>query len=186
MLNITRGKIDRALKVVAYGSEGIGKTTFAAAFPEPLFIDTEGGAVLHMLKTTAPLRPGCPCPDAPAADGRLHLGEVYFSEVLPGHVKGWKRHRRQTQHFAVPSGRMALVLYDDRPQSPTQGVLCRLELGRPDAYALLRIPTGVWYAFAAVGDKPALLCNGADIPHDPDEGETLPLDSPRIPYSWER
>ena len=42
MLNITTGKIDRALKVVAYGSEGIGKTTFAAAFPEPLFIDTEG------------------------------------------------------------------------------------------------------------------------------------------------
>lgn len=149
-------------------------------------IDTEGGAVLHMLKTTAPLRPGCPCPDAPAADGRLHLGEVYFSEVLPGHVRGWKRHTRQTQHFAVPSGRMALVLYDDRPQSPTQSVLCRLELGRPDAYALLRIPTGVWYAFAAVGDKPALLCNGADIPHDPDEGESLPLDSPRIPYSWDR
>ena len=39
MLNITSGKIDRALKVVVYGSEGIGKTTFAAAFPEPLFID---------------------------------------------------------------------------------------------------------------------------------------------------
>lgn len=36
MLNITKGKIDRALKVVAYGSEGIGKTTFAATFPEPL------------------------------------------------------------------------------------------------------------------------------------------------------
>ena len=47
MLNITKGKIDRALKVVAYGSEGIGKTTFAAAFPEPLFIDTEGGTA-HM------------------------------------------------------------------------------------------------------------------------------------------
>ena len=42
MLNITKGIIDRDLKVVAYGSEGIGKTTFAA-FPEPLFIDTEGG-----------------------------------------------------------------------------------------------------------------------------------------------
>jgi GTPase SAR1 family protein len=47
MLNITKGKIDRALKVVAYGSEGIGKTTFAATFPEPLFIDTESGTA-HM------------------------------------------------------------------------------------------------------------------------------------------
>ncbi len=30
------------LKVVVYGPEGIGKSTFAAHFPEPLFIDTEG------------------------------------------------------------------------------------------------------------------------------------------------
>ena len=43
MLNITEGKINRAEKVVIYGSEGIGKTTIAAQFPNPLFIDTEGG-----------------------------------------------------------------------------------------------------------------------------------------------
>ena len=43
MLNITEGKIKRAEKVVIYGSEGIGKTTIAAQFPNPLFIDTEGG-----------------------------------------------------------------------------------------------------------------------------------------------
>ena len=56
---------------------------------------------------------------------------------------------------------------------------------RPDAYALLRVPVGVWYAFAAMGHSPALLCNGADIPHDPQEGERLPLGDPRIPYAWE-
>ena len=43
MLNITKGKIDRAVKTVIYGSEGIGKSTFASQFPDPLFIDTEGG-----------------------------------------------------------------------------------------------------------------------------------------------
>ena len=41
-MNITRGKIASAQKVVIYGPEGIGKSTFAAQFPEPLFIDTEG------------------------------------------------------------------------------------------------------------------------------------------------
>lgn len=41
-MNITRGKIQSAKKVVIYGAEGIGKSTFAAQFPEPLFIDTEG------------------------------------------------------------------------------------------------------------------------------------------------
>ena len=47
MLNITKGKIDRAQKVVIYGSEGIGKSSLAAEFPNPLFIDTEGGTA-HM------------------------------------------------------------------------------------------------------------------------------------------
>ena len=43
-LNITRGKVQRPQKVVVYGPEGIGKTTFASNFPNPLFIDTEGGS----------------------------------------------------------------------------------------------------------------------------------------------
>lgn len=41
-MKITKGKIASAQKVVIYGPEGIGKSTFAAQFPEPLFIDTEG------------------------------------------------------------------------------------------------------------------------------------------------
>jgi len=43
MLKISNGRIDRAIKTVVYGSEGIGKSTFASKFPDPLFIDTEGG-----------------------------------------------------------------------------------------------------------------------------------------------
>lgn len=43
-LNITRGVVPRAQKVVVYGVEGIGKTTLAAQFPDPLFVDTEGGS----------------------------------------------------------------------------------------------------------------------------------------------
>ena len=41
-MEITRGKIPCAKKVVIYGPEGIGKSTFASQFPEPVFIDTEG------------------------------------------------------------------------------------------------------------------------------------------------
>ena len=43
MLNISKGKINRAVKTVIYGTEGVGKSTLAAQFPEPLFIDVEGG-----------------------------------------------------------------------------------------------------------------------------------------------
>ena len=41
-MQITRGKIPSAKKVVIYGPEGIGKSTFASRFPDPVFIDTEG------------------------------------------------------------------------------------------------------------------------------------------------
>ncbi|MBQ9046779.1 MAG: ATP-binding protein [Solobacterium sp.] len=40
---ITKGKIPSAIRLVAYGAEGIGKSTFASKFPNPLFIDVEGG-----------------------------------------------------------------------------------------------------------------------------------------------
>lgn len=49
-MNITQGKINCAQKVVIYGPEGIGKTTFAAAFPKPLFIDTEGSTKKYNVK----------------------------------------------------------------------------------------------------------------------------------------
>ena len=41
-MNIIRGKLPSAKKIVIYGPEGIGKSTFASRFPDPVFIDTEG------------------------------------------------------------------------------------------------------------------------------------------------
>ena len=41
-MKITKGKIRTAIKVVVYGQEGVGKSTFASKFPDPVFIDTEG------------------------------------------------------------------------------------------------------------------------------------------------
>ena len=41
-MQITRGIKARAQKVVIYGPEGIGKSSFAVQFPDPVFIDTEG------------------------------------------------------------------------------------------------------------------------------------------------
>ena len=41
-MEITKGRQNVPYKVVVYGPEGIGKSTFASQFPDPLFIDTEG------------------------------------------------------------------------------------------------------------------------------------------------
>ncbi|MGN0114126.1 MAG: ATP-binding protein [Acutalibacteraceae bacterium] len=41
-MDIITGIIQKAQKVVIYGPEGIGKSTLASQFPNPVFIDTEG------------------------------------------------------------------------------------------------------------------------------------------------
>ena len=84
-------------------------------------IPTDGGPVMHMMRPASPLFG--------------EIGEVYFSEVEPGCVKAWKCHTRQTQRFAVPVGQLKIVLYDDRPESPTRGRIMEVLLGRPDNYA---------------------------------------------------
>lgn len=46
-MKIISGTIKKYQKVVIYGPEGIGKSSFAAQFPRPLFIDTEA-STMHM------------------------------------------------------------------------------------------------------------------------------------------
>lgn len=53
MLNISSGRIQKPQKVVIYGPEGIGKTSFAARFPDPVFIDTEGSTYHMDVKRTS-------------------------------------------------------------------------------------------------------------------------------------
>lgn len=133
-------------------------------------ISDERGAVLHMLRSDAP--------------DFTRFGECYFSEVAPGAIKAWKRHRLQTQNLAAPVGRIRIAIYDDREGSGTRGKLQVLELGRPDAYLRLRIPPGLWYGFQCISATPALLANCADLPHEPAESEQRALEDPGIPYRW--
>lgn len=54
-MEITSGKIPSAKKVVLYGPEGIGKSTFASKFPNPVFIDTEGSTKeMDVMRLPAP------------------------------------------------------------------------------------------------------------------------------------
>ncbi len=130
----------------------------------------ERGAVLHHMRSDAP--------------EFTSFSECYFSEMLPGAVKAWKRHRAQTQNLAVPIGRVRFVVYDDRSSSPTHGTLQVVELGRPDDYNRLSIPRGLWYGFTCLGSQPALIANCADLLHDPDDAELVPENDPGIPYRW--
>ena len=133
-------------------------------------IPDERGKVMHMLR--------CDDPDYKA------FGEIYFSWVNPGVVKGWHLHREMTLHYSVPFGQIKLVLYDDREDSSTRGELMEIFSG-PESYQLIRIPPRVWNGFKGIGVTPALVANCSDIPHRAGEIERKdPFDS-SIPYRWE-
>jgi dTDP-4-dehydrorhamnose 3,5-epimerase len=134
-----------------------------------LQIPDERGKVMRMLRRTD--------------DFYQEFGEVYFSVVFPGVIKGWHRHRRMTLNYAVPFGRIKLVLYDDRPQSPTHGVVQEIFLGQ-DNYSLVQVPPMIWNGFKGCGVTEAIVCNCATIVHDPDEIERLDPLSNHIPYDW--
>lgn len=111
------------------------------------------------------------------------FGEIYFSVVNPGVVKGWHLHRTMTLNYAVPVGEIRLVLYDARDGSATRGTVQEIHLGGDD-YKLVRVPPGVWNAFLGLGERPALVANCATEPHDPAEIVRRPARAPEIPYEW--
>jgi dTDP-4-dehydrorhamnose 3,5-epimerase len=132
-------------------------------------IADERGAIFHMLRADDP--------------HFLGFGEIYFSTVYPGVIKGWHIHREMTLNYAVPVGRIKLVLYDDRPDSSTRGILEEHFVGEEN-YVLVTVPPMVWNGFKGIGSRTAVVANCATLPHDPSEIDRLdPFDS-SIPYDW--
>ena len=130
----------------------------------------ERGAIYHFLRC-----------DSPEFE---KFGEVYFSWIYPGVVKGWHRHHQMTLNYVVPAGQVKLVLYDDRQGSSTCGELQEILLGE-SSYQLVQIPPMIWNGFKGIGMQPAMVANCATLPHHPDEIERLDPSSPNIPYQWD-
>jgi len=134
-----------------------------------LRIQDERGFVMRMLRADDP--------------HFTKFGEIYFSAVYPGIIKGWHLHSRMTINYAVVQGNIKLVLYDQRADSTTYRELQEIVFGQIN-YQLVRVPPGVVNGFTAVGGAGALVANCADIPHDPAEITRIDPFTPTIPYDW--
>jgi dTDP-4-dehydrorhamnose 3,5-epimerase len=125
-------------------------------------IHAAGGDVLHAMKQT----------DA----GFAGFGEAYFSWVLHGAVKAWKRHTRMTMNLVVPMGRVRFVFMDDLNCTPREEVLGE------ERYVRVTVPPGIWFGFQGVATPASLILNLASIEHEPREVERrLATD---IDYNW--
>jgi dTDP-4-dehydrorhamnose 3,5-epimerase len=132
-------------------------------------IADDRGKVLHHLKATDP--------------EFENFGEIYFSTIYPGIVKGWHLHHRMIINYAVPVGMIKLVCYDDRKGSKTYGKFQEICMGQ-DNHCLVKVPPYVWNGFTCVGNTMAVVANCASIPHDPTEIERMDPHECFIKYDW--
>ena len=133
-------------------------------------IADDRGMVMHMLRA-----------DDPWFE---QFGEIYFSVVNPGKIKGWHLHRAMTLNYAVVAGRIELVCHDAREGSSTRGAVWKALLGE-EAYSLVTIPPGIWNGFRGLGPAPAIVANCATLPHDPEEIVRKDPFDPEIPHRWD-
>ena len=115
----------------------------------------------------------------------LGFGQAYVTCTLPGVIKAWYRHHQQIDQIALLRGAATVVLFDDRPQSPSAGRILECALS-DEGPALVQIPPGVWHGFQARGPEPLYLLHLNSIAQnasDPDE-DRRPPDSTEIPYAW--
>lgn len=129
----------------------------------------ERGTVMHMMKATDP--------------GFKAFGEVYCSTIYPGVVKGWNLHSRVTLNYVVLSGMIKFVLYDDREDSITNGVIQEIYIGDKN-YVRVTVPPGIWSGFQGIGMETAIVSNIIDEPHDPAEAKKCDPHNNHIPYNW--
>ena len=112
---------------------------------------------------------------------------VYAYSVMlrPGVIKGWGMHRLQTDRYFVPAGRLRVVLYDGRVNSPTFENLQEIWFS-DEGSGLVRIPPGVWHADQNWGDRNAWLINFPTLPYDPADPDKYRVDphDGEIPFDW--
>ncbi len=113
------------------------------------------------------------------------FGQVYLSVAYPGVVKGWHYHKVQTDFFTIVKGMMKVVLYDERPDSPTHGEINEFFMGEQNPI-LITIPPGVLHGMKAIGAGPGFLVNCPTEPYnyaEPDEYRVDPHGDD-VPYDW--
>lgn len=111
------------------------------------------------------------------------FGEIYFSFVHSGAIKGWHIHKTMVLNYAVPVGKIKVVLYDDREDSSTRGELMEIFTGTEN-YQLIRIPPLIWNGVKGIAEGTSIIANCATLPHDPEEIERLDPFDKKIPYDW--
>ena len=123
----------------------------------------------------SPYRPPHPAP----------LVYVYQFTIRPGKIKGWHVHQLHDDRIFISQGHVKVVLYDNRPESPTHGCINEIFRHEHDR-TLMVIPAHVFHAHENIGSTDALFISMPTraYQHASPDVYRLPLDTDQIPYSF--
>lgn len=115
------------------------------------------------------------------------FGQVYLSTTLPGVVKGWHRHMRQTDHICCVAGMIRLVIHDDRSGSASQGRTNEFYMGIHQP-VLVKVPPLLYHGWQCTSAEEAYVINTVTVPYDyvnPDENRLEPH-AGHFGFDWTR
>jgi dTDP-4-dehydrorhamnose 3,5-epimerase len=126
-------------------------------------IEHAKGDLLHALKSSE--------------DSFSMFGEAYFTSILKGDVKGWKKHKVMRLNLIVPVGSVSFFVHD------VDTCLTKEYTINANNYVRLTVEPGLWVAFRGNENALNLVLNIASLEHDPIEAinasiDTYPLVTP--------
>lgn len=107
---------------------------------------------------------------------------AYQTSLRPGVAKGWFLHKEKSDRYHLAVGELMLFLYDDRPDSPTKGMVNSFFLSERNNRDVF-IPKGLWHLSLNVGSADAVLINLPTTHYNPESPDRyhLPFDTDQIP-----
>jgi dTDP-4-dehydrorhamnose 3,5-epimerase len=115
------------------------------------------------------------------------FGQVYLTTTLPGVIKAWHLHKRQTDLVACVLGMIRLVIYDDRPGTVSNGQFNQFFMGIHSPL-LVRIPPGLYHGWQCLGPEEAVIINTVSHPYNYQQPDELRLDPhhSHIAFDWHK
>jgi dTDP-4-dehydrorhamnose 3,5-epimerase len=132
-------------------------------------IKDDRGSVMHMMRRDSGIFKS--------------FGEIYFSTIFKNSVKAWHLHKEATLNYACVSGKVKLVLFDNRNKSSSKGVYEEIILS-PKNYFLITVPPNIWNGFKGLDNGESIIANCLNLPHDEKEMVREDPLSVKFQYNW--
>ena len=127
------------------------------------------GSVMHMMRNDSKIFES--------------FGEIYFSTIFKDSIKAWHLHKESTLNYVCIKGAVKLVLFDERPESPTKGKYQEINLS-PKNYFLVTIPPNIWNGFKGLYEPESIIANCLSLLHNEKEVVRKNQSDQKFNFKW--